>query len=104
MLAQCAAITRPFTRRFTSLSYLNPKTGEYGVGFDDNYLVVVLIVLLTGLRDATMRFILGPIASMWGLSREKSMRFKEQAWLFVYYSACWSVGMVCFQLHLPSFC
>ncbi|KAL6916289.1 hypothetical protein FSST1_007784 [Fusarium sambucinum] len=92
LLAQCNAVTRTFTEKFTSLSYLNPETGEYGVGFGDNYLVVVLIVLLTGLRDGTMRFVLGPIASAWGLGKDKSMRFKEQAWLFIYYSTCWSVG------------
>ncbi|RGP80718.1 sphingosine n-acyltransferase lag1 [Fusarium longipes] len=93
LLAQCTTITRPFTARFFSLSYLNLKTRNYGVGFDDNYLVLVLIILLTGLRDATMRFILRPLASMWGLSRDKSTRFQEQAWLFIYYTTCWSVGM-----------
>ncbi|KAM0414492.1 hypothetical protein ACHAPD_007748 [Fusarium lateritium] len=71
---------------------IDNQMGEYGVGFGDNYLVVVLIVLLTGLRDGTMRFVLGPIASAWGLGKDKSMRFKEQAWLFIYYSTCWSVG------------
>ncbi|GKU09619.1 unnamed protein product [Fusarium langsethiae] len=93
LLAQCNTVTHTFTGKFISLSYLNPETGEYGVGLSDNYLVAVLIVLLTGLRDGTMRFILGPIASVWGLSKDKSMRFKEQAWLFIYYSTCWSVGM-----------
>ncbi|RGP74665.1 sphingosine n-acyltransferase lag1 [Fusarium sporotrichioides] len=93
LLAQCNTVTRTFTEKFISLSYLNPETEEYGVGLSDNYLVAVLIVLLTGLRDGTMRFILGPIASVWGLSKDKSMRFKEQAWLFIYYSTCWSVGM-----------
>ncbi|CAF3563939.1 unnamed protein product [Fusarium graminearum] len=92
LFAQCNAVTRPYTEKFTSLSYFNSETLEYGVGFGDNYLVLVLILLLTGLRDGTMRFILGPIASVWGLSRNKSMRFKEQAWLFIYYSTCCSVG------------
>ncbi|KAM0444840.1 hypothetical protein ACHAQK_002364 [Fusarium lateritium] len=93
LLAQYNSVTRPLTAKFTSLSYLNEETGEYGVGFDDNYLVAVLIVALIGLRDATMRFVLAPITTACGLGRDKSTRFKEQAWLFIYYSTCWSVGM-----------
>ncbi|KAG5659642.1 hypothetical protein KAF25_002201 [Fusarium avenaceum] len=93
LLAQCASITQPLTAKFTTLSYFNEETGEYGVGFDDNYLVAVLIVALTGLRDATMRFALAPITTVCGLSKNESTRFKEQAWLFIYYSTCWSVGM-----------
>ncbi|KAF5630276.1 sphingosine n-acyltransferase lag1 [Fusarium sp. NRRL 52700] len=93
LIAQCNGLTRPLTARLTSLSYRNEFTGEYGVGFDDNYLVAVLIVVLTGLRDATMRFVLDPLAAAWGLGRARSMRFKEQAWMVVYYATCWSVGM-----------
>ncbi|KAM0339581.1 hypothetical protein ACHAPU_010881 [Fusarium lateritium] len=93
LLAQCTAKSRLLTSKLTSLSYFNPETGEYGVGFDDNCLVIVLIIALTGLRDATMRFALAPITSACGLGRDKSARFKEQAWLFIYYSTCWSVGM-----------
>ncbi|KAF4338424.1 sphingosine n-acyltransferase lag1 [Fusarium beomiforme] len=92
-IAQCNSLTRPFTTKLTSLSYFDESTGEYGVGFDDNYVVAVLIVVLTGLRDATMRFVLDPVAAAWGLGRAKSMRFKEQAWMVLYYSTCWSVGM-----------
>ncbi|KAF5664824.1 sphingosine n-acyltransferase lag1 [Fusarium heterosporum] len=40
-----------------------------------------------------MRFALAPITSACGLGRDKSARFKEQAWLFIYYFTCWSVGM-----------
>ncbi|KAF4969800.1 hypothetical protein FSARC_3025 [Fusarium sarcochroum] len=72
---------------------VNHQIGEYGVGFDDNYLVVVLIIVLTGLRDATMRFVLAPTAAAWGLNKDKSIRFKEQAWMVIYYSTCWSSGM-----------
>ncbi|KAG7002568.1 Sphingosine N-acyltransferase-like protein FUM18 [Fusarium oxysporum f. sp. conglutinans] len=93
LIAQCNSITRPLTAKLTSLSYRDEFTGEYGVGFDDNYLVAVLIVVLTGLRDVTMRFVLDPLAAAWGLGRARSMRFKEQAWMVVYYSTCWSVGM-----------
>ncbi|EXA34770.1 Sphingosine N-acyltransferase lag1 [Fusarium oxysporum] len=93
LIAQCNSITRPLTAKLTSLSYRDEFTGKYGVGFDDNYLVAVLIVVLTGLRDATMRFVLDPLAAAWGLGRARSMRFKEQAWMVVYYSTCWSVGM-----------
>ncbi|KAF5974825.1 sphingosine n-acyltransferase lag1 [Fusarium coicis] len=93
LIAQCNGLTRPLTAKLTSLSYRDVFTGEYGVGFDDSYLVAVLIVVLTGLRDATMRFVLDPVAAAWGLGRARSMRFKEQAWMVVYYSTCWSVGM-----------
>ncbi|KAF4442457.1 hypothetical protein F53441_11743 [Fusarium austroafricanum] len=93
IIAQCNSITRPLTAKLISLSYFDEFTGEYGVGFDDNYLVVVLIVVLTGLRDATMRFVLEPMAAACGLGRDKSMRFKEQAWLFIWYATCWSIGM-----------
>ncbi|KAF5989783.1 hypothetical protein FBULB1_628 [Fusarium bulbicola] len=92
LIAQCNGLTRPLTAKLTSLSYRDEFTGEYGVGFDDNYLVAVLIVVLTGLRDATMRFVLDPLAAAWGLGRARSMRFKEQAWMVVYYATCWSVG------------
>ncbi|KAF4959447.1 hypothetical protein FGADI_1668 [Fusarium gaditjirri] len=92
LIAQCNILTRPLTAKLTSLSYRDEFTGEYGVGFDDNYLVAVLIVVLTGMRDATMRFVLGPLAAAWGLGRARSMRFKEQAWMVVYYATSWSVG------------
>ncbi|KAI1013739.1 hypothetical protein LB503_010671 [Fusarium chuoi] len=92
LIAQCNSLTRPLTAKLTSLSYRDELTGEYNVGFDDNYLVVVLIVVLTGLRDATMRFVLDPLAAAWGLGRARSMRFKEQAWMVVYYATSWSVG------------
>ena len=91
-LARCTGMTR--TEKFTSLSYYNPETGEYGVGFDDNYLVLFLVVLLTALRDVTMRCITSPIATSWGLSKSKKARFNEQAWLFIYYATGWSIGMV----------
>ncbi|KAF4443036.1 sphingosine n-acyltransferase lag1 [Fusarium acutatum] len=93
LIAQCNSLTRPLTAKLTSLSYRDEFTGLYGVGFDDNYLVAVLIVVLTGLRDATMRFVLDPLAAAWGLGSARSMRFKEQAWMVVYYATCWSVGM-----------
>ncbi|KAF5619292.1 sphingosine n-acyltransferase lag1 [Fusarium tjaetaba] len=93
LIAQCNSLTRLLTAKLTSLSYRDEFTGEYGVGFDDNYLVAVLIVVLTGLRDATMRFVLDPVAAAWGLGRARSMRFKEQAWMVIYYATCWSVGM-----------
>ncbi|KAF5718234.1 sphingosine n-acyltransferase lag1 [Fusarium mundagurra] len=93
LVAQCNSLTRPLTAKLTSLSYRDKFTGEYGVGSDDNYLVAVLIVVLTGMRDATMRFVLDPVAAAWGLGSARSMRFKEQAWMVVYYATCWSVGM-----------
>lgn len=94
LIAQYNSLTRTLTAKLTSLSYRDEFTGEYNVGFDDNYFVVVLIAVLTGLRDATMRFVLDPLAAAWGLGRARSMRFKEQAWMVVYYATSWSVGTV----------
>ncbi|KAF5023408.1 hypothetical protein F66182_4508 [Fusarium sp. NRRL 66182] len=93
IIAQCTPITRSSATKFTFLSYYDPVTEEYGVGSDDNYLVITLIVVLCGLRDATMRFILALVATACGLSKGKSVRFKEQAWMVIYYLTSWSVGM-----------
>ncbi len=51
--------------------------------------------MFTGLRAAVMDYILVPIAQMAGILKKKEIvRFAEQAWIFVYYTAFWSLGMV----------
>lgn len=51
--------------------------------------------MFTGLRAAVMDYLLIPIAQMAGIRRKKEkVRFAEQAWIFVYYTAFWSLGMV----------
>lgn len=86
---------RSYTTKFYSLAYLNPATGNYFLGSDDLYIMVFCIVLFTGLRAATMEYILAPFAKHQGISKRKDItRFSEQAWLLIYYSVFWTLGMV----------
>ncbi|PFH55792.1 hypothetical protein XA68_17616 [Ophiocordyceps unilateralis] len=85
---------RAHTRRFFHLSYYDASSAKYGVGFDDVYIIIFCILLFTGLRAATMEYVLVPFARLQGLTKRKALtRFSEQAWLFAYYSVFWSVGM-----------
>jgi TRAM1-like protein len=53
------------------------------------------IVLFTGLRAAMIDFALMPLAQWAGVGSKKDVvRFAEQAWLLIYYSIFWSLGMV----------
>lgn len=53
-------------------------------------------VVFTGMRVLAMEYILDPLARMAGIRTKKGLdRFKEQAWLVIYYTASWSLGMVC---------
>ncbi len=89
------------TRKFFSLSYHNPATERYGIGFDDVYLIFFCIVLFTGLRASAMEYVLAPFAKWAGLSKRKDLtRFSEQAWLLVYYSVFWTLGTVSHNLSL----
>lgn len=90
------------TRRFFSLSYYNPDTGRYGVGLGDLNLVFFYIVLFTGLRAATMEYVLAPFGKLAGLSKRKDLtRFSEQMWMLMYYGVFWPLGVVRFPfLHL----
>ena len=86
---------RRHTMKFFRLSYHNHSTGKYTLGWDDVFLVVFWIIMFTGLRAAVLDYILGPIAQMAGIRRKKEkIRFAEQAWIFVYSTGFWSLGMV----------
>lgn len=88
---------RTHTRKFFHLSYYNPDTTNYGIGFDDGYLIAFCIVLFTGLRAGTMEYVLAPFAKTYGISKRKDLtRFSEQAWLFLYYVVFWTLGVVSF--------
>jgi acyl-CoA-dependent ceramide synthase len=53
--------------------------------------------VFTGLRAAVMDYALTPFAKMRGIKTQKdTTRFAEQAWLLVYYSVFWTLGMVCY--------
>jgi len=83
------------------MTYQNPESGRYGVGYDDAYLIAFLIVLFTGIRAATLEYFLVPLARICGVKKRKNvLRFGEQAYMMLCYVVFWSVGMVCFVIHL----
>ena len=87
---------RYVTRKFLHLAYHDPISDKYGLGTDDFYVVSFWIVLLTGLRAATMTHVLVPLARWGGVKKRKGrVRFAEQAWLFLYAAVFFSLGMVC---------
>lgn len=58
-------------------------------------LVGFWIIVFTGLRAAVMDYVLIPFAQKGGIGKRKAqIRFAEQAWLFLYYTLFWSLGMV----------
>lgn len=87
---------RPHTTKFFNLSYYNADSGKYRTGFDDAYFIAFCITAFTGLRAATMEYLLAPLAKLQGVTERKTLtRFSEQAWLLVYYSFFWTLGAVC---------
>ncbi|KAI4098751.1 MAG: hypothetical protein L6R37_006307 [Teloschistes peruensis] len=85
---------RHHTRKFFALSYYNPETANYALGYDDLFFVGFWIVVITGLRAAVMDYLLAPLAQVIGLSKKKEKtRFAEQAWVLIYDSIFWSLGM-----------
>lgn len=91
----CFPRSRRQTRKFFGLSYYNASSGQYTLGWDDIFLVFYWIVIFTGLRAAAMDYLLAPLAQRAGIGKKKEMvRFAEQAWIFIYYGGCWSLGMV----------
>jgi hypothetical protein len=86
---------RSRTSKFFQMSYYNSESNMYGCGTDDLPFVVFWTVVFTGLRVVTMEYLLDPLARLGGIRTRKGLdRFKEQAWLIVYYTASWSLGMV----------
>ena len=86
---------RSHTSNYFKLAYYNPNSGQYGLGKDDGYFIFFCVVLFTGLRAATMEYLLAPFAKAKGIAKRKDItRFSEQAWLFIYYSVFWTLGMV----------
>lgn len=91
----CFPQTRTQTRKFFQLSYYNPDTGKYALGFNDASLVGYWVLVFTVLRAATMDYALMPLAKKAGVKTARDqVRFCEQAWLLVYYSFFWTLGMV----------
>ena len=91
----CFPRSRKQTRKFFSLSYYNASSGQYALGWDDIFMVFYWIVIFTGLRAAVMDYLLVPLAQRASIGKKKDMvRFAEQAWIFIYDGAFWSLGMV----------
>ncbi|EXJ81157.1 hypothetical protein A1O3_07447 [Capronia epimyces CBS 606.96] len=85
---------RHHTQKYFRVSYYNPVTGMYALGWDDIFFVFYWIVVFSGLRCAVMDYLLTPLASSLGIKKKKpKVRFAEQAWIILYYSISWSVGM-----------
>ena len=91
----CFPRARQTTRKFYRISYYDPETGNYAAGWDDLYMVLYSIIVLTGLRAATLDYVLAPLAQWLGASKKKEkIRFAEQAWILIYSSVFWTLGMV----------
>lgn len=85
---------RHHTVKFFQISYYNPKTGTFALGWDDIFFVFFWIIVFTGMRVAVMDYILTPLSSWLGLKRKKmKVRFAEQAWILIYYTLIWFTGM-----------
>ncbi|KIN02839.1 hypothetical protein OIDMADRAFT_27332 [Oidiodendron maius Zn] len=70
-------------------------TREYRVGFNDAFMVLFWVIIFTGLRAVSLEYILMPLAKKGGIkTARKCTRFSEQAWLLIYYSVFWMLGMV----------
>lgn len=91
----CFPRARSRTTKFFHMSYYNADSNMYGCGTDDLPFVIFWTVVFTGLRVAVMDYLLDPLARLGGIRTKKGLdRFKEQAWLIVYYTGSWSLGMV----------
>ena len=92
----CFPRARRHARKFFELSYYNPDSGAYRAGWNDAWMVFFWIVVFTGLRAAVMEYILTPLAKKGGVKTERDQtRFAEQAWLWIYATSAWSLGLVC---------
>lgn len=95
MTHMCFHRGRRHTRKFFQLSYHNRSTGKYTLGQDDVFMVSYWIVVLTGLRAAVMDYVLAPLAQAAGVEKKNhQVRFAEQAWILIYYTVFYSLGMV----------
>lgn len=96
MTHMCFPRARHHTRKFWRLSYHNPSSQKYALGWDDSFLVAFWLVVFTCLRAVVMDYVLTPLAYLLGLKNQKDKtRFAEQAWVLIYDSTFWSLGMVC---------
>jgi hypothetical protein len=99
----CFPQSRPYTEPLLKLSYYDPATRKYALGPQDFAVVFFWVLLLTGLRAAALSYALMPLARLAGVRTLKArVRFAEQAWLFLYDSAFFSLGLVCNTSLIPT--
>jgi len=85
---------RHHTAKFFQISYYNPVTGTFALGWDDIFFVFYWIIVFTGMRCAVMDYILAPLAGWLGIRKNKvRVRFTEQAWILIYAIGFWSTGL-----------
>ncbi|KAJ9604034.1 Sphingosine N-acyltransferase lag1 [Cladophialophora chaetospira] len=85
---------RHHTQKFFRISYYDPATANYALGWDDIFFVFYWIIVFFGLRCIVMDFVLSPLGSFLGLKKKKPIvRFAEQAWIICYYTVSWCTGM-----------
>ena len=89
---------------FFSLSYpVSTKSGLYGQGTRDMYLVASFIVFFTGLRAFALDYLLLPLAGWCGIDKKKGkVRFAEQFYIMVYYIIYWAWGVALFVRDTPA--
>ena len=81
------------TSKFFRISYYNPTTGNFALGWDDIFFVFYWIIVFTGARCIIMDYILNPLAQFLGISKKKAkIRFAEQAWIVLYSGLSWTFG------------
>jgi len=86
--------TRHHTQKFFKISYYNPTTGTFALGWDDIFFVFYWIIVFTGVRCGVIDYALIPTAARLGVDgRKKRIRFAEQAWILIYPTASWCTGM-----------
>ncbi|KAG0253512.1 sphingosine N-acyltransferase lag1 [Mortierella polycephala] len=84
----------PLAETFLVLQNRDPITGLYSKAWSDLNFIFFWIVLFTFLRALVMTKILKPIATRCGVRREhQRIRFQEEGWVCLYYSASWTLGM-----------
>ncbi|CZS98010.1 hypothetical protein WAI453_011860 [Rhynchosporium graminicola] len=90
----CFPRARSHARKFFELSYYNADTGAYRAGWNDAWMVFFWIVVFTGLRAAVMEYVLSPLAKKVGVKSQRDQtRFVEQAWLWIYATSAWTLGL-----------
>lgn len=102
-LATRACIIKAESSSRSSLLYLLVRfrvssSRCYGASRSDAYFIGFYFILFWFLRDASMRWLLEPLARRAGITRKRSIvRFAEQGWAFLYYSVFSTLGLVSFS-------